>query len=113
MAWMLRKCSSPAGRNDDWATLLEGFGKLGSIEEERELFVKQNQYLAERNRSLNENNLDLILATPFPTPAIPKHTTGKATLISASGCFIYNFVRLLPPTPPLRDTSLIPFSALF
>ena len=99
MAWMLRKFSSPAGRNNDWATLLEGFGECHSIEEERELFVKKDMYLAEWNRSLNENNLDFILNLPFPMPAIPKHTTGKATLISSAGSFIYNFVRLSPHSP--------------
>ena len=96
MAWMLRNYSSPAGRNDDWASLLEGFGLCPSIIEERKLFVKKDIYLAEWNRSLNENNLDFILALPFPTPAIPKNSTGKATILSTAGCFIYNFVRLLP-----------------
>lgn len=95
MAWMLRKYSSPAGRNDDWATLLEGFAKCPSIQEERELFVKKDAYLAEWNTSLNESKLDFVLGLPFPTPAIPKNTTGKATLISAAGCFLYNFVRPL------------------
>ena len=103
MAWVLRKYSSPAGRNDDWATLLEGFGKCASINEERELFVKKEMYLAEWNRSLNENKLDFVLALPFPTPAIPKNTTGKVTLISSAGCFLYNFVRLPPPPLLLRD----------
>lgn len=93
MAWMLRKYSSPAGRNDDWATLLEGFGKCPSIQEECQLFLKKDAYLAEWNRSMNENKLDFILALPFPTPAIPKNTTGKATMISTAGCFIYSFVR--------------------
>jgi hypothetical protein len=95
MAWMLRNYSSPPGRNDGWAYLLEGFEKCHSIEEERVLFAQKDIYLAEWNRSLNENKLDFILALPFPTPAIPKNTTGKATLISAAGCFIYNFVRPL------------------
>ena len=93
MAWMLRKYSSPAGRNDDWATLLEWFGKCPSIEGERELFVNKEAYLAEWNRSLNENKLDFVLNLPFSTPAIPKGTTGKATMISTAGCFLYNLVR--------------------
>ncbi|KAF9652291.1 amidase signature enzyme [Thelephora ganbajun] len=92
MAWMLRNYSSPAGRNDDWATLLEGFGMCASIDEERALFAKKDIYLAEWNKSLNENNLDFILALPFPTPAIPKNSTEKATFMSAAGCFIYNFL---------------------
>lgn len=92
MAWMLRKYSSPAGRNDDWAYLLDGFGKCPSVEEVHKLFVKKDSYLAEWNRSLNENGIDFILTLPYPTPAIPRGTTGKATLISASGCFIYNFL---------------------
>lgn len=93
MAWMLRKFSSPAGRNEDWATLLEVFGKCPSIEEERKLFVKKDAYLAEWNRSLNDNNLDFVLTLPFPTPAIPKNSTGKVTMISSAGCFLYNLVR--------------------
>ena len=104
MAWMLRWYSSPAGRNDDWATLLEGFGLCPSIDEERTLFAKKDVYLAEWNKSLNKNNLDFILALPFPTPAIPRNSTGKATFMSAAGCFIYNFVRLLPLRPgPATD----------
>ena len=94
MAWMLRNYSSPPGRNDGWAYLLEGFGKCPSIDEERELFAQKDVYLAEWNRSMNENKVDFILALPFPTPAIPKNTTGKATIISAAGSFLYNFVRL-------------------
>jgi len=101
MAWMLRNYSSPAGRNDDWASLFDGFGLCSSINEERTLFAKKDAYLAEWNRSLNENNLDFILALPFPTPAIPRNSTGKATLISAAGCFLYNFVRLLAIRPTL------------
>ena len=96
MAWMLRNYSSPAGRNDDWATLLEGFRMCASIDEERALFAKKDLYLAEWNRSLNENDLDFVLALPFPTPAIPRNSTGKATFMSAAGSFIYNFVRLVP-----------------
>ena len=96
MAWMLRKYSSPAGRNDYWAALLEVFGLCPSIIKEHELFVEKDIYLAEWNRSLNENNLDFVLNIPFPTPAIPRNTTGKATIISAAGCFVYNLVRLLP-----------------
>ena len=92
MAWMLRNYSEPPGRNDDWATLLEGFGLCPSIEEERTLFAKKDIYLAEWNKSLNENKLDFILALPFPTPAIPRNSTGKATFMSAAGSFIYNFV---------------------
>jgi len=99
MAWMLRNYSVPPGRNDDWATLLEGFGLCPSIEEERTLFAKKDVYLAEWNKSLNENNLDFILALPFPTPAIPRNSTGKATFMSAAGSFIYNFVRRLLLTP--------------
>ena len=95
MAWMLRNCSSPAGRNDDWATLLEGFGLCPSINDEHELFVKKDIYLAEWNKSLNENNLDFLLVLPFPTPAIPRNSTGKVTITSAAGCLIYNFVCLL------------------
>ena len=93
MVWMLRKYSSPAGRNDDWATLIEGFEMRPSVDEQRELLAEKDSYLAEWNRSLNENRLDFILALPFPTPAIPKNTVGKATLISAAGSFIYSFVR--------------------
>ena len=96
MAWLLRNYSTPVGRNDDWATLLEGFGMCASIDEERALFAKKDIYLAQWNRSLNENNLDFVLALPFPTPAIPRNSTGKATFMSAAGTFIYNFVRLLP-----------------
>jgi len=96
---MLRNYSSPAGRNDEWATLLGGLDKCGSIEEERELFAKKDIYLAEWTRSWNKNNLDFVLALPFPMPAIPKNTTGKATLMSTSGCFIFNFVRNLPIYP--------------
>ena len=92
---MLRNYSEPPGRNDDWATLLEGFGLCPSIEEERALFAKKDIYLAEWNKSLNENNLDFVLALPFPTPAIPRNSTGKATFMSAAGSFIYNFVRRL------------------
>jgi len=103
MAWMLRNYSTPPGRNDDWATLLEGFGMCASIDEERTLFVKKDVYLAEWNRSLNENNIDFILAIPLPTPAIPRNATGKATFMSASGCFIYNFVRLIPLRYPSFD----------
>ena len=94
MAWMLRYYSSPPGRNDGWAHLLEGFAKCPSIEEEHKLLVRKDLYLAEWNRSMNENNVDFILAPPFPTPAIPKKTTGKATMVSSSGCFLYNLVRL-------------------
>jgi hypothetical protein len=105
MAWMLRNWSSPAGRNDDWATLLvEGFKPCAGINEERELFVKQDDYLAEWNRSLNENNLDFILTSPFPTPAIPRDTTGKVTLMASSGTFIFNLVRL--PLIHLRLTAI-------
>ena len=66
-----------------------------SIDEERVLFAKKEVYLAEWNKSLNENKLDFILALPFPTPAIPRNSTGKATFMSAAGSFIYNFVRRL------------------
>ena len=107
MAWMLRNYSSPAGRNDDWATLLEGFGLCPSINEERELFAKKDIYLAEWNRSLNEHDLDFILALPFPTPAIPRNSTGKVTLTSSAGCLVYNFVRLLPIHPTFFISPLI------
>ena len=96
MAWLLRYYSVPAGRNDDWATLLEGFRKCSSIDEERMLFAKKDLYLAEWHRSLNENKIDFLLNLPFPTPAIPRNSTGKATFMSAAGTFIYNFVCLHP-----------------
>jgi len=96
MAWATRRYSSPAGRNDDWAYLLEGFGSCSSVNEEHALFVKKDIYLAEWNKSLNENRLDFVLALPVPVPAIPRGSTGKATLMSAAGCLIYNLVSLLP-----------------
>lgn len=105
MAWMLRNYSSPAGRNNDWATLLEGFQICPSIDKERELFVQKDIYLAEWNKSLNENDLDFVLTLPFPSPAIPKNTTGKVTLMSAAGCFIYNLVRLPSHPPVCYDTA--------
>ena len=95
MVWWLRAYSTPAGRNDDWATLLEGFGLSPSVDEERVLFANKDAYLAEWNRSLNENRLDFVLALPLPTPAIPRNSTAKATLMSSAGCFVYNLVR--PP----------------
>ena len=92
MAWWLRYSSTPAGRNDDWATLLEGFGLSPSVSEERALFSKRDAYLAEWNRSWNEHKLDFVLTLPLPTPAIPRGSTAKATLMSSAGCFIYNLV---------------------
>ena len=113
MAWMLRSYSVPAGRNDDWATLLEGFGMCPSIDEERVLFAKKDIYLAEWNRSLNDNKLDFVLALPFPTPAIPRNSTGKATFMSAAGSFIYNFVRLLPICIYLTPLLILLLARLF
>lgn len=95
MVWWLRNYSTPAGRNDDWATLLEGFGLSPSVDQERVLFAKKDAYLAEWNRSLNENRLDFVLALPLPMPAIPRKSTAKATLMSCAGSFVYNLVR--PP----------------
>jgi hypothetical protein len=93
MVWWLRYSSTPAGRNDGWATLLEGFGLSPSVVEERMMFEKKDAYLAEWNRSWNEHKLDFVLALPLPTPAIPRNSTAKATLMSAAGCFVYNLVR--------------------
>ena len=93
MSWALRNYSSPPGRNDDWAGLLDGFGMCSSIDEERTLFAKKDIYLEEWHKSLNNNSLDFVLTLPFPTPAFPKNSTAKVTFMSASGCFMYNFVR--------------------
>jgi hypothetical protein len=112
MAWMLRHYSSPAGRNDDWATILEGFGLCPSINDERELFVKQETYLAEWNKSLNENDLDFVLALPFPMPAIPRNSTGKVTILSAAGCLIFNLVRSSSNTQGSTDRLILLFFSL-
>jgi len=56
------------------------------------MVVEKDAYIQEWQRQWNAEQLDFVLTVPFATPAIPKGTTGKATLIAATYCYIWNFL---------------------
>ena len=92
-AYLLRTLSRPDGRNEAWASLLEVFHPC-TVSEERQMVIEKDLYAQEWHRRWSAEQLDFILTVPFATPAIPKGSTGKATLIAATYCYLWNFVRI-------------------
>lgn len=91
MATLLRYTSRPAGRNDNWASLVEVFHPKTATEE-RELVVQRDAYRAAWHRAMKSQGIDFVLTVPHSLPPIPKGKTGVASLVSANYAFLYNVV---------------------
>lgn len=93
IASFLRWWSTPTGRNDDYADMLERFHPL-TIAQEREAVVLREEYRARWAAALREQGTDFVLTVPHALPPMPKGQSGTATLVSANYVFLYNIVRL-------------------
>lgn len=70
-AWALRTFSRPYGRNEVWASLLEGF-HAKSASEVCGLVVRRDEYRAAWFEAMREQRLDFVLTLPHALPAMPK-----------------------------------------
>jgi hypothetical protein len=91
VAYALRQFSSPAGRNDAYANVLECMHPQ-TIGGERELTVLLEDYRSRWNAALKAQGVDFVLNVPCALPPMPKDGTGTATLLAANYGFLYNVV---------------------
>ncbi|EKM56949.1 uncharacterized protein PHACADRAFT_254364, partial [Phanerochaete carnosa HHB-10118-sp] len=87
----LRWFSSPPGRNDAYARLIECLHPC-SIADERKLSILVEEYRTRWAGAMTEQGVDFILTVPHALPPMPKDGTGTATLLSANYCFLYNIL---------------------
>lgn len=97
MATLLRYTSRPAGRNDNWASLIEVLHPRTAAEE-RDLIVRRDEYRAAWHKALKNQGIDFVLTVPHACPPIPRGKTGAVTLVSANYAFLYNIVSLTVTT---------------
>ena len=93
VASYLRWWSTPPGRNDAYAAVLEAMHPQ-TVAQERGLVIKLQEYRARFADAMREQGIDFILTVPHSLPPMPKNGTGKATLLAASYGFFYNIVSL-------------------
>lgn len=70
-AWTLRTFSRPSGRNETWASLLEGFHSK-TASEQRKLTVQREEYRAAWHEAMREQEVDFVLTVPYALPGMPK-----------------------------------------
>ncbi|EMD31870.1 hypothetical protein CERSUDRAFT_119146 [Gelatoporia subvermispora B] len=88
-AFLLRILSRPFGRNEAWASLLEGFHPK-TVSEERNLISQRESYRAAWHRAWQEQNIDFVLTVPHALPPMPRGGSATATLVSAEYAFLHN-----------------------
>ncbi|THH32570.1 hypothetical protein EUX98_g1621 [Antrodiella citrinella] len=100
MAAYLRYFSRPAGRNDDWASLIESL-HTKTAAEERSLIVQREQYKAAWRQAMKDQGVDFILSPVHALPPLPHKKTADATLLSSNYCFMYNFLDVTAGVVPV------------
>ena len=89
----LRWSSTPAGRNDAYADLLESMHPQ-SVADERVFYEQRDEYRARWISAMDEQGIDYIITLQHALPPMPRDGTRTATLLAASYCFLYNVVSL-------------------
>ena len=69
--WILRTFSRPLGRNEPWATIVEGFGQK-TVSEEWDLIVQRDAYRAAWHKAMRNQGVDFILTVVHPLPVMPE-----------------------------------------
>jgi hypothetical protein len=90
-AYTLRRCSSPAGRNDAYADVLKCMHPQ-TVSQERKLTVLLEDYRTRWNAAMKVQGIDFVLSVSCALPAMPRDGTGTATFLVANYCFFYNIV---------------------
>ncbi|GJE86634.1 amidase signature enzyme [Phanerochaete sordida] len=107
----LRWFSSPSGRNDAYASLLECLHPC-TISEERALAVRLEEYRGRWTQYMTEQGIDFVLTVPHSLPPMPRGGTDIATLLPASYCFLFNILDLpagvVPTTFVDKDLDRLP-----
>lgn len=70
-AWILRTFSRPFGRNEAWASLVEGFHPK-SASEQWKLTIEREEYRAAWHRAMRDQGVDFVLTVPHALPPMPK-----------------------------------------
>jgi hypothetical protein len=100
VAYALRRLSSPAGRNDAYADVLERMHPQ-TVAQERELTVLLEDYRTQWNTTLKAQGIDFVLSVSCALPAMPRDGTGTATFLAATYFFFYNIVSRFSHFPTL------------
>ena len=103
VASYIRWASTPPGRNDNYATVLECMHPQ-SVAQERELTLQLQDYRTRFVGAMRNQGIDFILTVPQSLPPMPKGGTATATLLAASYGFLYNIVRAFSRVGPRRFT---------
>ena len=91
-AWALRRFSSPAGRNDVFADMLELMHPQTAVRE-RELSVMLEDYRARWYSYVKTQGIDFVLSVPCALPSLPKDGSDSLPLLAANYGVFYNIVR--------------------
>jgi len=100
MAASLRYFSRPAGRNDEWASIVESL-HTKTAAEERDLIVQREHYKAAWRQAMKDQGIDFILCPVHALPPLPHKKTAVATLIASNYCFMYNFLDVTAGVVPV------------